>query len=53
MLFVTLVLLALAASDLAQVAVLEDYRRVYITSKQDTKFVVVPKAHTNDSTLVV
>jgi hypothetical protein len=45
--------LALAATGLAQVAVPEGYRRVYITSKQDNKFVVVPKTRVNGSTLVV
>ncbi|KAH7396401.1 ricin B lectin domain-containing protein [Pyrenochaeta sp. MPI-SDFR-AT-0127] len=35
------------------VACPEGYRKVYITSKQDTKFVIVPKTRTNGSTLVV
>jgi hypothetical protein len=53
MLLTSLIALGLAATGLAQVAVPEGYRRVYITSKQDAKFVVVPKARTNGSTLVV
>jgi hypothetical protein len=53
MLFTTLTTLALAATGLAQVAVPEGYRKVYITSKQDTKYVIVPKSRTNGSTLVV
>ncbi|KAK0726277.1 hypothetical protein B0T21DRAFT_350431 [Apiosordaria backusii] len=36
--------LALAATGLAQVAVPEGYRKVYITSAVDAKFVIVPKA---------
>ncbi|KAH7413807.1 ricin B lectin domain-containing protein [Phaeosphaeria sp. MPI-PUGE-AT-0046c] len=52
MLFTTLTTLALAATAIAQ-AVPEGYRRVYITSKQDTKYVIVPKTRTNGSTLVV
>lgn len=43
--------LAFAATGLAQVP--SGYRTVYITSKQDTKFVIVPKTRTNGSTLVV
>jgi hypothetical protein len=53
MIFATLAVFGLAATGLAQVAIPEGYRRVYITSKQDTKFVVVPKTRTNGSTLVV
>ena len=53
MLFTTLTTLALAATGLAQVATPEGYRRVYITSKQDTKFVIVPKTRTAGATLVV
>jgi hypothetical protein len=34
-------------------AVPEGYRTVYITSKQDTKYVVVPKTRTAGATLVV
>ncbi|OAL43157.1 hypothetical protein IQ07DRAFT_304773 [Pyrenochaeta sp. DS3sAY3a] len=51
MLATTLLALALAATGFAQVP--EGYRKVYITSKQDTKFVIVPKTRTNGSTLVV
>ncbi|KAF1847707.1 carbohydrate-binding module family 13 protein [Cucurbitaria berberidis CBS 394.84] len=51
MLATTLLALALAATGLAQVP--EGYRKVYITSKQDQKFVIVPKTRTNGSTLVV
>ncbi|KAK4177128.1 hypothetical protein QBC36DRAFT_345704 [Triangularia setosa] len=36
--------LALASTGLAQVVVPEGYRKVYITSAVDTKFVIVPKA---------
>ncbi|KAK0667834.1 hypothetical protein QBC41DRAFT_227589 [Cercophora samala] len=36
--------LALAATGLGQVVVPEGYRKVYITSAVDTKFVIVPKA---------
>lgn len=53
MLFTTLTALALAATGLAQVAAPAGYRKVYITSKQDVKFVIVPKTRTNGSTLVV
>lgn len=53
MLLTTITTLTLAATGLAQVAIPEGYRRVYITSKQDTKYVVVPKARTNGTTLVV
>jgi hypothetical protein len=45
--------LILAVTSLAQIAVPEGYRRVYITSKQDTKYVVVPKTRANGTTLVV
>lgn len=51
MLATTFLALALAATGFAQVP--EGYRKVYITSKQDTKFVIVPKTRTNGSTLVV
>lgn len=51
MLATTLLALTLAATGLAQVP--DGYRKVYITSKQDAKFVVVPKTRTNGSTLVV
>ncbi|KAK4199179.1 hypothetical protein QBC40DRAFT_176856 [Triangularia verruculosa] len=40
----SVLVLALAATGLAQVAVPEGYRKVYITSAVDTKFVIVPKA---------
>lgn len=47
-------MLALAATGLSQVTAPEGYRTVYITSAQDTKFVVVPKAPIkNGTTLVV
>jgi hypothetical protein len=51
MLATTFIFVALAATGLA--APPEGYRTVYITSKQDTKFVIVPKARTAGSTLVV
>jgi hypothetical protein len=53
MLFTSLTLLALVATGLAQVSVPAGYRRVYIASKQDTKFVIVPKTRTAGATLVV
>jgi hypothetical protein len=43
--------LALAVTSLAQAP--EGHRTVYITSAQDTKFVVVPKPRTTGATLVV
>jgi hypothetical protein len=51
MLGTSFLLLALAATGLAQVP--EGYRKVYITSKVNAKFVVVPKARTSGSTLIV
>lgn len=53
MLLTTLTILALAATGLAQTAVPEGYRKVYIASKQDTKFVIVPKSRAAGATLVV
>jgi hypothetical protein len=53
MLFMTFTALALAATGLAQVSVPEGYRKVYVTSKQDTKYVIVPKTKAKESTLVV
>ncbi|KAI1180709.1 carbohydrate-binding module family 13 protein [Nemania sp. FL0916] len=47
----SLLLCAFAATGLAQAP--EGYRPVYITSMVNTKFVVVPKARTTGSTLVV
>lgn len=40
----SLLVLALAATGLGQVVVPEGYRKVYITSAVDAKFVIVPKA---------
>ncbi|KAJ4377306.1 hypothetical protein N0V83_000130 [Neocucurbitaria cava] len=51
MLATTIIALALAATGLAQVP--EGYRSVYMTSKQDAKFVVVPKSRAAGATLVV
>jgi hypothetical protein len=51
MLAITLLSLALAVIGMA--AVPEGYRTVYITSKQDAKYVVVPKTRTAGATLVV
>ncbi len=51
MLGTSFLLLAFAATGLAQVP--EGYRKVYITSKVNAKFVVVPKAPTSGSTLIV
>lgn len=45
--------LGLAATALAQGAIPANYRKVYITSMVDAKFVVVPKAAMNGSTTVV
>jgi len=44
---------ALAATGFSQATIPEGYRAVYITSMQDTKFVIVPKARTTGNTLVV
>jgi hypothetical protein len=51
MLGTTIVILALAATGLAQAP--EGYRKVYITSNVNPKFVIVPKARTSGSTTVV
>ncbi|CAO2647180.1 Nn.00g081020.m01.CDS01 [Neocucurbitaria sp. VM-36] len=51
MLATTVIALALAATGFAQAP--EGYRSVYITSKQDAKFVIVPKTRTAGATLVV
>lgn len=53
MLTTPLVALSLAATAFAQGTIPADYRKVYITSMVDTKFVVVPKAATTGSTTVV
>jgi hypothetical protein len=53
MLFTTVTTLGLVATALAQVAVPAGYRKVYIASKQDMKFVIVPKTRTAGATLVV
>lgn len=45
--------LGLAATALAQGAIPATYRKVYMTSMQDTKFVIVPKSATNGATTVV
>lgn len=52
MLLSSLLVCAFATAGLAQ-APPEGYRAVYITSMVNTKFVVVPKARTSGSTLVV
>ncbi|KAK1765004.1 hypothetical protein QBC33DRAFT_621620 [Phialemonium atrogriseum] len=51
MLTTSLLVLALAATGFAQAP--EGYRTVYITSKVDPKFVIVPKAATSGSGTVV
>lgn len=51
MLVTSLLLCAFAATGLAQAP--EGYRAVYITSMVNTNFVVVPKARTGGSTLVM
>lgn len=51
MLATTFFLLALAATGLAQVP--EGYKKVYLTSNVNTKFVIVPKAAKSGSTTVV
>ncbi|KAF2205652.1 hypothetical protein GQ43DRAFT_269184 [Delitschia confertaspora ATCC 74209] len=53
MLTTSLLMCVLAATGFSQVAAPEGYRKVYITSNVDKKFVVVPKAAKNGSTLVV
>jgi hypothetical protein len=45
--------LGLAATALAQGAIPTTYRKVYMTSMQDPKFVIVPKSATNGATTVV
>lgn len=47
----SLIVLAFAATGFAQAP--EGYRTVYVTSMVDPKFVLVPKAATAGSTLVV
>ncbi|KAI4635648.1 uncharacterized protein J4E87_000602 [Alternaria ethzedia] len=51
MLTTILIALALTATGLSQAP--EGYRTVYMTSAQDTKFVVVPKSRAAGATLVV
>ncbi|TGJ84149.1 hypothetical protein E0Z10_g4617 [Xylaria hypoxylon] len=51
MLVTSVLLCAFAATGLAQAP--EGYRSVYITSMVDAKFVVVPKARSSGSTLVI
>jgi hypothetical protein len=53
MLSPSILLLALSATGLAQTAAPEGYRKVYITSNVNPKFVMVPKAATSGSTVVV
>jgi hypothetical protein len=53
MLGISVAVLALAATGFAQVVAPAGYRTVYITSKVDTKFVVVPKAPVKAGTTVV
>ncbi|KAL2126376.1 hypothetical protein VTI74DRAFT_1090 [Chaetomium olivicolor] len=53
MLLTSVLLLPLAAVGLAQVAPPEGYRKVYITSNVNTKFVIVPEARTAGSTTTV
>lgn len=53
MLTTSFVALALAATGLAQFTPPEGYRKVYITSMVDSKFVVVPKSAATGSTVVV
>ncbi|KAG4217311.1 hypothetical protein PC116_g34208, partial [Phytophthora cactorum] len=50
MLVASLLTLAFAATGFAQAP--EGYKTVYITSKVDSKFVLVPKSNTSGSTLV-
>ncbi|KAI1474195.1 carbohydrate-binding module family 13 protein [Daldinia sp. EC12] len=51
MLVASLLTLAFAATGFAQAP--EGYKTVYITSKVDSKFVLVPKSNTSGSTLVI
>ncbi|KAK4149018.1 ricin B lectin domain-containing protein [Chaetomidium leptoderma] len=53
MLGTPVILLALAATGLAQAPAPEGYRKVYITSNVNTKFVIVAKARTSGSTTIV
>lgn len=53
MLATSLFALALAATGFAQTTPPAGYRKVYITSMVDAKYVVVPKAASAGSTLVV
>ncbi|KAK4234263.1 ricin B lectin domain-containing protein [Achaetomium macrosporum] len=53
MLRTSVLLLTLAATGLAQAPAPEGYRKVYITSNVNPKFVIVPKAATSGSTVVV
>ncbi|KAK0630492.1 hypothetical protein B0T17DRAFT_488911 [Bombardia bombarda] len=53
MLTTSFLALALAATGLAQVTVPEGYRKVYITSMVNTKFVVVPKTPVKSGTTLV
>lgn len=53
MLFTTLSALAFAAIGLTQSTMPAGYHRVYMTSNVDTTFVIVPKARTAGSAIVV
>ena len=53
MLSTPLLALGLAATALAQGTIPADYKKVYMTSMQDPKFVIVPKSATNGATTVV
>jgi hypothetical protein len=53
MLATSLLMAALAATGFAQATIPAGYRAVYMTSMQDVKFVIVPKARTAGNTLVV
>lgn len=53
MLCLSTLLLALAATGFAQAPAPEGYRKVYISSNVNAKFVIVPKARTSGSTVVV
>ena len=53
MLATSVLALALAATGFAQVTVPEGYKTVYLATMVNQKFVIVPKAAQNGSTIVV
>jgi hypothetical protein len=53
MLATSIIALTLAATGIAQTKVPAGYRKVYMTSMVDAKYVVVPKSAANGQTTVV